>query len=37
MSYYQMGFKVVTVNISDIAAMGGLSIGFYLIYQYLKI
>lgn len=28
MSYYQMGFKVVTVNISDIAAMGGLSIGF---------
>jgi thiamine-monophosphate kinase len=28
MSYFQMGFKVVTVNVSDIAAMGGVATGF---------
>lgn len=30
MSHFQMGFKVVTVNVSDIAAMGGEPIGFLL-------
>lgn len=30
MSYYQMGYKAVTVNVSDIAAMGGKPLGFLL-------
>ena len=30
MTYYQMGFKAVTVNVSDIAAMGAKPIGFLL-------
>ena len=30
MSYYQMGFKSVAVNISDIIAMGGEPVGFLL-------
>ena len=30
MSYYDMGFKVVTVNVSDLAAMGAEPLGFLL-------
>lgn len=30
MSYFQMGFKAVTVNVSDLAAMGASPIGFLL-------
>lgn len=30
MSYYQMGFKAVTVNVSDLAAMGAEPLGFLL-------
>ena len=30
MSYYDMGFKAVTVNVSDLAAMGAQPIGFLL-------
>ena len=30
MSYFQMGFKAVTVNVSDLAAMGAEPIGFLL-------
>ncbi len=30
MSYYQMGFKSVTVNVSDLAAMGAEPLGFLL-------
>jgi thiamine-monophosphate kinase len=30
MSYYQMGFKSVTVNVSDLAAMGSKPLGFLL-------
>lgn len=30
MSYYQMGFKAVTVNVSDLAAMGAKPLGFLL-------
>ena len=30
MSYFQMGFKAVTVNVSDLAAMGATPLGFLL-------
>lgn len=30
MSYFQMGFKAVTVNVSDLAAMGARPLGFLL-------
>ncbi len=30
MSYFQMGFKAVTVNVSDLAAMGAAPLGFLL-------
>ena len=30
MSYFQMGFKAVTVNVSDLAAMGADPLGFLL-------
>ena len=30
MSYFQMGFKAVTVNVSDLAAMGAKPLGFLL-------
>ena len=30
MSYYQMGYKSVVVNVSDLASMGALNIGFLL-------
>lgn len=30
MSYFQMGFKSVTVNVSDLAAMGATPLGFLL-------
>ena len=30
MSYYDMGFKAVTVNVSDLAAMGANPLGFLL-------
>ena len=30
MSFYQMGFKVVTVNVSDLASMGSTPLGFLL-------
>ena len=30
MSYFDMGFKIVTVNVSDLAAMGAHSLGFLL-------
>ena len=30
MSYFQMGFKAVTVNVSDLAAMGAEPLGFLL-------